>query len=145
MKNAEVGNTVKIHYTGKLDDGMVFDSSREREPLEFTIGNGQLIGGFEDAVVGMNTGDMKTVKIDAEEAYGSHRSDLVIRIERDQVPEQIDTKEGSQLQLSSPDGKVLNAIITAAGDDHIMVDANHPLAGQDLTFEIELMEVKQGI
>jgi peptidylprolyl isomerase len=143
MKNADVGNTVKVHYTGKLDDGMVFDSSREREPLEFTIGNGQLIGGFEDAVVGMNTGDMKTVKIVAEEAYGSHRSDLVIRIERDQVPEQIDTKEGSQLQLSSPDGKVLSAIITSAGDDHVMVDANHPLAGQDLTFEIELIEVKQ--
>ena len=142
MKNAEAGSTVKVHYTGKLDDGMVFDSSKEREPLEFTIGTGQLIGGFEDAVVGMNTGDTKTVNIAADDAYGSHRSDLVIRIEKDQVPEQIDTKEGSQLQLSSPDGKVLSAFVTSEGDDHIMVDANHPLAGKDLTFEIELMEVK---
>ena len=141
MKSAKVGNTVKVHYTGKLDNGMVFDSSGERESLEFTIGNGQLIKDFEEAVVGMTVGDMKTIKIATAEAYGVHRSELVINIDKSQFPDNIDPKEGLQLDLSNPDGNDLKAIITSVGEDSVTLDANHPLAGEDLTFDIELMEI----
>lgn len=141
MKSAESGSTVKVHYTGTLDDGNVFDSSREREPLEFTIGNGQLIRGFEDAVTGMTVGDVKTVKISASEAYGERRNELVITISKQQFPEHISPAEGLQLSLKSPDGSILNAIITMVAEDSVTLDANHPLAGQDLNFNIELMEI----
>lgn len=141
MKSAESGSTVIVHYTGTLDDGNVFDSSREREPLEFTIGNGQLIRGFEDAVTGMTVGDVKTVKISASEAYGERRNELVITIGKEQFPEHISPAEGLQLSLKSPDGSILNAIITMVAEDSVTLDANHPLAGQDLNFNIELMEI----
>ncbi len=141
MQSAQVGSTVKVHYTGKLDDGIVFDSSRERDPLDFTIGNGQLIGGFEEAVVGMSVGDMKTIIIPTAKAYGVHKSDLVVNINRAQFPDNIDPKEGLQLNLKSPDGAVLNAIITSVGEDSVTLDANHPLAGKDLTFDLELVEM----
>lgn len=141
MKSAESGSTVIVHYTGTLDDGNVFDSSREREPLEFTIGNGQLIRGFEDAVTGMTVGDVKTVKISASEAYGERRNELVITISKQQFPEHISPAEGLQLSLKSPDGSILNAIITMVAEDSVTLDANHPLAGQDLNFNIELMEI----
>lgn len=141
MKSAESGSTVIVHYTGTLDDGIVFDSSREREPLEFTIGNGQLIRGFEDAVTGMTVGDVKTVKISASEAYGERRNELVITISKQQFPEHISPAEGLQLSLKSPDGSILNAIITMVAEDSVTLDANHPLAGQDLNFNIELMEI----
>ena len=141
MKSAKVGNTVKVNYTGKLDNGMVFDSSRERDSLEFTIGNGQLIRGFEEAVVGMTVGDMKTIKILAAEAYGVHRSELVFNIDKSQFPNHIDPKEGLQLNLNNPDDKESIAMITSVGEDSVTLDANHPLAGKDLTFDIELIEI----
>ncbi len=141
MKSAEAGNAVKVHYTGKLDDGNVFDSSREREPLEFTIGSGQLIKGFEDTVLGMTAGDVRTVKIPADEAYGESRDELIITINKQQFPEHISPAEGLQLDLKSPDGAVLNAIITAVEKEAVILDANHPLAGKDLNFDIELIEV----
>ncbi len=141
MKSAEAGNAVKVHYTGKLDDGNVFDSSRERDPLEFTIGSGQLIKGFEDAVVGMRAGDVKTVKIPAAEAYGDSRDELIITINKEQFPEHISPAEGLQLDLKSPDGAVLNAIITAVEEESVILDANHPLAGKDLNLDIELLEI----
>jgi peptidylprolyl isomerase len=138
LKSAETGNAVRVHYTGTLNDGNVFDSSREREPLEFTIGSGQLIRGFEDAVLGMTAGDVKTIKISAAEAYGDRREELVITINRKQFPDHI---EGLQLDLKSPDGSVLNAIITALEEESVTLDANHPLAGQDINFDIELLEI----
>jgi peptidylprolyl isomerase len=141
MKLAETGNRVKVHYTGKLDNGTVFDSSKEREPLEFTIGNGQLIPAFETAVSGMSVGDSKTIKIAAADAYGEHRDELVVKIENERVPEEIEPVEGLALQLKTPDGGIVNAVVTAVESDHIVLDANHPLAGQDLTFDIELMEI----
>ena len=141
MKSAGSGNTVKVHYTGTLEDENVFDSSRERDPLEFIIGDGQMIPGFENAVTGMSVGDTKTVKIPANEAYGVHREELVVKIDRAQFPDNIVPIAGLQLSLKSPDGKIVNAVITSVEGDSVSLDANHPLAGKDLTFDIELMEI----
>jgi len=141
MTSAGSGNTVRVHYTGTLDDGSVFDSSRERDPLEFRIGDGQMILGFEKAVTGMNVGDTKTVKIAANEAYGAHRDELVIKIGRSQFPDNIVPVAGLQLSLKSPEGQIVNAVITSVEADTVLLDANHPLAGKDLTFDIELVEI----
>lgn len=142
MKSAETGNSIKVHYEGKLEDGTVFDSSKERNPLEFTIGSGQIIKGFDNAVIGMEVGEAKTVNIPAEEAYGEHRADLVVNIKADQFPENITPQVGLPLQLKNPDGGDLNATITSVEGDDVTLDANHPLAGKDLTFEIELVEIQ---
>ena len=139
---AKDGDTVKVHYTGTLEDGTVFDTSVEREPLEFTLGEGTLISGFEEAVKGMQVGQSKTVTIPAEEAYGLHRDDLVLVIERDQIPEDLDLKVGQQLQMQQTNDKTIVVIVTDVSETTITVDANHPLAGKDLTFEIELVEIK---
>lgn len=141
MKSAEDGSTVKVHYTGKLDNGTVFDSSREREPLEFTLGKGQLIKGFENAVVGMKIGDTKTVNVSSTEAYGDRKDELVIKVEKAQVPDNIEPKVGLALNLRTASGGQAQAVITSIEEEHITLDANHPLAGQDLTFELELMEI----
>jgi len=136
------GDTVKVHYTGKVSDGTVFDSSKEREPLEFTVGEGKLIPGFEKAVVGMNPGDTTTVSIPTEEAYGEKRDDMVVDVERNQIPDDIDPEVGQQLQIQQKDGGAIPVVITNVTDDTVKLDANHPLAGQELTFEIEVVEVK---
>ncbi|RJR15884.1 MAG: peptidylprolyl isomerase [Nitrospiraceae bacterium] len=141
MKSAESGNTVRVHYTGTLNDGDVFDSSVDRDPLEFRIGDGQMIPGFEKAVTGMNVGDTKTVKIPASEAYGARREDLVVKLTRSHFPDNIVPVTGLQLSLKSPEGQIINAIITSVEEENVFLDANHPLAGKDLTFEIELMEI----
>jgi len=141
MSKAESGNTVKVHYTGKLDDGAVFDSSEGREPLEFSLGKQQVIPGFENAVIGMATGEKKTITIPSDEAYGAHRPDLVVDVQKDQVPPDITPEPGLQLQLRQQDGTAINVTITDVSDATITLDANHPLAGQDLTFEIELVEI----
>ena len=138
---AENGNTIKIHYTGKLDDGTVFDSSKEREPLEFKLGSGGLIKGFEDAVRGMAVGDKKTIKIPAEEAYGAYRDDLVMNVDKSQFPPDIEPKEGVMLCLRHPNGSTIDALITTVAEDSVTLDSNHPLAGEDLTFELEMMEI----
>jgi FKBP-type peptidyl-prolyl cis-trans isomerase 2 len=141
MEKAKMGSTVKVHYTGKMDDGVVFDTSRERDPLEFTIGGGKLIKGFEEAVIGMATGETKTITIPSDEAYGAHRNEFVVTIDRAQFPPHIDLREGLTLHLKSPDGNILDAVIIAVEEDKVTLDANHPLAGKDLTFEIELVEI----
>jgi peptidylprolyl isomerase len=141
MKKAEQGNTIKIHYTGRLDDGTVFDSSREREPLEFTLGEGSLIKGFEDAVSGMAVGDTKTIHIPANEAYGERRDDLVLTVNKKQFPPDIDPKQGLMLSLRNPSGGMVEAMISEVTEDSVTLDANHPLAGKDLTFDLELVEI----
>jgi peptidylprolyl isomerase len=141
MTEAKAGDTVKVHYTGKLDDGRVFDTSSDSEPLEFTLGEGQVIPGFEHAVVGMNTGDSKTAKIPAEEAYGPHRPEMVLAIPRDQFPTNITPEVGQQLQIRQPNGQAFVVKVIDIKDDTIVLDGNHPLAGQDLTFDIKLVEV----
>ena len=136
---AKDGNTVKVHYTGTLEDGTVFDTSVEREPLEFTLGEGTLIPGFEEALKGMQVGQSKTVTIPAEDAYGPHIDDLVLVIERDQLPEDLDPKVGQQLQIQQTSGETTVVLVTDVSETTITVDANYPLAGKDLIFEIELI------
>jgi peptidylprolyl isomerase len=139
---AEDGNIVKVHYTGTLEDGSVFDSSAEREPLEFTIGAGRIIPGFENAVRDMQVGQSKTFTIPAQEAYGAYRDDLTLTVERSELPEGVDPQVGQQLQMQQPNGNPVVVTVTEASETSITLDANHPLAGKDLTFEVELVEVK---
>lgn len=141
MTKAAEGNTVKVHYTGTLADGSVFDSSRERDPFEFKLGAGQVIPGFDQAVTGLAVGETITVTIPAEEAYGEVREDLVLPMDRSQVPENITPEVGMQVQLQTGSGGMAVATIVEVTDEIIKLDANHQLAGKDLTFELELMEI----
>jgi peptidylprolyl isomerase len=141
LSKAKDGDTVKVHYTGTLKNGEVFDTSEEKEPLEFTLGEGQLIPGFEKAVVGMDVGDSTKVDIPTDEAYGEAREDLVINVPKDQLPEGVTPEVGMQLQVNQPNGQPVPVRITKVGDTDLILDANHPLAGEDLTFDIELVEV----
>ena len=140
-KVAEAGDTVKVHYTGKLEDGSIFDSSRDREPFELTIGSGSTIAGFENGIVGMAVGDTITITIPPEEAYGPKREELVSTISRDQIPPNITPEVGQQLQMQHPSGDIVNVTITDVMPDSVTFDANHPLAGETLIFEIELIEI----
>ena len=140
----EVGDYIKVDYTGTLDDGSVFDSSEGREPLEFTAGAGQMIKGFDAAVIGMKVGEVKTVTIPAEDAYGPYDDDLLLVFSKDELPEGLDPKIGDQIPLSGPNGRTMNAPVVDVTETTITVDANHRLAGKDLTFEIELVEITKG-
>jgi len=141
MTQAKSGDKVRIHYTGTLDDGTQFDSSEGHDPLEFALGGGQVIPGFDSAVDGMTVGESRTVTIAPEEAYGQRHEQLVQQVSRDALPEDMEPAVGMQLQSQSPDGQIMNLIVTEVADDSITVDANHPLSGQALTFEIELVEI----
>ena len=141
MTEAKSGDTVRIHYTGTLDDGTQFDSSAGGEPLEFAIGSGQVIPGFDNAVDGMVVGDNKTVTIPPDEAYGQRHDQLVQQVSRSALPDDMEPAVGMQLQSQSPDGQVMNLVVTEVADESITVDANHPLSGQALTFAIELVEI----
>lgn len=135
------GDTVRVHYIGTLADGTEFDSSVGREPITFTVGQGQVIPGFEDAVRGMEPGEQKTVTIAAEDAYGPHREEMVLRVERASLPEGLSPEVGDRLALTTSDGQQVPVRVTAVSDDDITLDANHPLAGEDLTFAITLEAV----
>ena len=141
MENVQSGSVVRVHYTGKLEDGTVFDSSEGREPLEFTLGSGQVISGFDQAVAGMSVGESRSARIPADEAYGPRREDLLLEVDRQQIPEGIDLAVGTQLQLQQSDGQAVPVTVTDLGSDSVTLDANHPLAGQDLIFELELVGV----
>lgn len=143
MAQASAGDTVKVHYTGKLEDGTVFDSSRDREPLEFTLDAGQIIPGFEEAVEGMQEGEETTVEIPPEKAYGMHQEEAVMEFPMEQFPEEIDPEVGMQLQLQGTNGQPFPARVVEVGDETVVLDANHPLAGETLTFDIELVEVAE--
>lgn len=137
------GDTVKVHYTGTLVDGTVFDSSLEGEPLEFTLGAGNIIPGFEEAVRGMQVEQSKTFTIPVDKAYGPHREDRIGSIKREQFPEDINPYVGQRLQVRlTEDSPAVPVIVIEVTEMAIIVDANHPLAGKDLTFEIELVEIK---
>lgn len=138
---AQAGDKVKVHYTGKLEDGTVFDSSEGRDPLEFAIGTGQLIPGFEQAVVGMAPGESKTATIPADQAYGSYYPEMVVVVDRQQIPTDIPVAVGQQLQIQQQGGEIIPVIVTDISDSQVTLDANHPLAGEDLTFEIRLMDI----
>ncbi len=144
MSNAKAGDTVKIHYTGTLDDGTQFDSSAGRDPLEFELGGGQVIPGFDNAVEGMAVGENKNVRIEPDQAYGERHEQLVQQVPRSALPDDLEPEVGMGLQSQSPDGQVMMLMVTEVGDDNITVDANHPLAGQALNFDIELVEIGGG-
>jgi peptidylprolyl isomerase len=141
MQKATKGTTVQVHYTGKLGDGSVFDSSRGRDPLEFTVGSGQVIAGFDRAVDGMATGDSKTVTIPADDAYGERREELLITVDRSQFPDTIEPEVGQQLQMTQ-EGQVAVVTVADVSEAGVTLDANHPLAGKELIFDLELMEVR---
>jgi peptidylprolyl isomerase len=141
MPQAQRGDKVRIHYTGTLEDGEVFDSSEGQAPLEFTLGGGEVIPGFEAAIEGMAPGERKTVTIPADEAYGPHREEMLLAVPREQFPAEADPHVGDALLVGTPDGQQIPVTIFALEEDTIVLDANHPLAGEDLTFELELVEI----
>jgi peptidylprolyl isomerase len=141
MSQAKAGDSVKIHYTGTLDDGTQFDSSDGREPLAFELGSGQVIPGFDKAVDGMAVGETKSVNIPAEDAYGPHHPQMIQEVPRSALPDDLEPAEGMGLQAQGPDGQVLNLVVTGVQEDSITVDGNHPLAGKALNFDIELVSI----
>jgi peptidylprolyl isomerase len=141
MAQAKKGDTVRVHYTGKLEDGTVFDTSLNRHPLQFTIGNGQVIAGFEQAVAGMNTGESKTAVIPVELGYGQRRDDMIVTVKRDQLPPDLDARVGQRLEITQEDDQVMLVTITGITESSITLDANHPLAGKVLTFDLELVGI----
>lgn len=141
MTKAKIGDTVKIHYTGRLKDGTVFDSSADREPLQFNIGSGQVISGFEEAVTGMKVGEKKTAQVPCDKAYGERNPSMVMVVDRKHVPADINPEVGQRLELGSPSGELLAVTVVDVNDNNITLDANPPLAGEDLTFDLELIEI----
>ena len=139
MVQAKLGDTVKVNYTGKLGDGTVFDSSVDRDPLQFSLGEGQVI---EEAVVGMSPGDSKSVTIPSEQAYGPYQDELVIVVDEKQMPSDLSVEVGQQLQMRHSSGQAVPVMVTHVTDDKVTLDANHPLAGKDLTFDIELVTIQ---
>ncbi|MBT7306924.1 MAG: peptidylprolyl isomerase [Gammaproteobacteria bacterium] len=141
MSQAEDGNTVKIHYTGTLEDGSQFDSSEGRDPLEFTIGSGQVVPGFDAACQGMAVGEKKSVTLSPEEAYGEHNPEMVAEVDRAMMPDDLVPEIGLPMHASGPNGEMLNFVIIEFDDEKITVDGNAPLAGKRLTFDIEMVEI----
>lgn len=141
MSQARNGDTVKVHYIGKLEDGKIFDSSKNRQPLEFTIGSGSVMPSIENGIIGMEIGDTKAIEIPPEEAFGPRNEELVVEIKRGDLPEDIIPYLGQRLQMRQPNGNFINLIITDMSEDTITLDANHPLAGHTLLFDVELVEI----
>jgi peptidylprolyl isomerase len=141
MAQAKDGDTIKVHYTGKLDDGSVFDSSADRDPLEFKLGENRIIRGFENAVIGMEPGEKSTAKIPAEEAFGPHRDEMVMEVKKEDLPTDLEPKIGQKFNLHHSDDQTIIVTVTEVTEDTVTLDANHTLAGKDLTFDIELVEI----
>ena len=141
MAGAQNGDTVKVHFTGSLDDGTVFDSSLESAPLEFTLGDTLLIPGFQDIIRGMNPGDTKKETLSPDEAYGPRHKELIIQVNRQHLPQGLEPQIGQHLQLARTDGDPVSVLITEINEDAVTLDANHPLAGLNLIFEVELLDI----
>jgi peptidylprolyl isomerase len=142
MKQAQAGDNVQVHYKGTLTDGQLFDSSEGREPLSFTLGSGQVIKGFDDGVTGMEIGDKKTIHIPNEEAYGPINKDMIINFDRKQIPAEIPLEIGGTLNMHQDgNGQVIPVVVREVTEEYVILDANHPLAGQDLVFELELVAI----
>lgn len=142
MREAKDGDTVLVHYTGTLDDGTVFDSSADREPLEFTLGEGMVVPGFEALVRGLAVGAKKKGRIVPEDAYGERHEEMTAKVPRSQFPSDMELELGDALQLRADDGRVWNVVVTGLADETVTLDGNHPLAGQALTFEVTLVEIR---
>ncbi len=141
MTEVKSGDTVRIHYTGTLADGTQFDSSEGRDPLEFTVGSGQIIPGLDRELPGMEVGDKKTVSITADDAYGPHNPGATQAVPREQIPPEVPLEIGTGLQMRTPNGQTVNVTVAAVTDDTVTLDANHPLAGKELTFDFEVVSV----
>ncbi|MEL4308451.1 FKBP-type peptidyl-prolyl cis-trans isomerase [Joostella sp. CR20] len=141
MSQVKENDTVKVHYTGKLTDGQVFDSSLEREPLEFTLGQGQLIPGFENGILNMSVNEKKTINIPSAEAYGEVRQELLQEIPKSELPQDIKPEKGMGLVSRTPDGRDIQLVVAEVKEESIVVDANHPLAGKDLIFDVEVIAI----
>ena len=141
MQQVKNGDTVKVHYHGRLSDGTTFDSSDGREPLEFEVGSGMVIKGFDDGVVGMEVGDKRTLEIPADEAYGDKNPDMLVEFPKEQFPEDMKPEVGMRLNMTNGGGQVIPVVITEVKDESVILDANHPLAGEDLVFDIELVDI----
>ena len=138
---AKLGDIVNVHYAGKLKNGHIFDTSRDREVLKFTIGSGRLLRQFEEAVIDMSPGDIKTIEIAAENAYGKWSKEMVLTIEKSKFPQNIVPATGMLIDIGEAEGPVTSALITEVTDENVTIDANHPLAGEDLIFDIHLVEI----
>lgn len=141
MTTAKQGNSVKVHYHGTLNDGTVFDSTYEESPMDFTLGEGEIIPGFEEAVEGMDEGEKKTVTVEPEKAYGEYNEQGVVKVPRENLPEDIHPEEGMMLQLNTPEDQVVYVTVTEIDEENVTLDANHPLAGKTLNFDIELVQI----
>lgn len=141
MQQVQNGDKVRVHYHGKLRSGETFDSSDGREPLEFTVGGGQVIPGFDQGVMGMQVGDKRTVEIDVTNAYGEKSEEMIIEFPKNQFPDDMNPEVGMQLMMNNGQGQQFPVTITEVKEESVMLDANHPLAGQDLIFDIELVEI----
>lgn len=141
MTQAKSGDTVRIHYTGTLQDGSVFDSSEGRDPLEFQLGSGQVIPGFDDGVTGMTVGEKKTIEIPCDQAYGAINPQAMQNVPRAEIPDHIPLDLGTQLQVQAGNGQTMMVTVANVTEDTVTLDANHPLAGKDLTFALELVEI----
>jgi FKBP-type peptidyl-prolyl cis-trans isomerase 2 len=141
MQQVKSGDTIKVHYHGTLTDGSIFDSSNGREPLEFEVGSGMVIEGFDNGVLGMAIGDKKTVSIPAAQAYGVPREDMIMEFPIDRFPEDIVPEVGMQLNMSNNEGDQFPVSIIEVAEEFVVLDGNHPLAGKDLTFDLELVEI----
>ena len=141
MAKAKKDDTVKVHYTGKLTDGNTFDTSEGRDPLSFTLGKDQVIPGFENGIIGMEVGNKKTIVIPVTEAYGEYRKELLLKVDLKQLPEGVEPKVGDQLEMTNENGDIVPVLVADLTDTDIVLDANHPLSGQELTFELELVSI----
>ena len=141
MQQVKSGDKVKVHYHGKLRNGETFDSSQGREPLEFTVGGGQVIKGFDEGVKGMQVGDKRTVEIEVGDAYGEKNEDMIIEFPKAQFPPDMNPEPGMQLMMNNGQGQQFPVVIKEVKEDSVLLDANHPLAGEDLIFDIELVEI----
>lgn len=141
MSQVKQNDTVKVHYTGRLEDGQVFDTSEGKEPIEFTLGQGQLIPGFEKGLVDMKVNEKKTINIPKEEAYGEPQEELIQEVQKNQLPDDIKPEVGMGLVSKAPDGREMNLVVADVKDETIVVDGNHPLAGKNLIFDLEVVEI----
>ena len=142
MQQVKKGDTIKVHYHGTLTDGTIFDSSNGREPLEFEVGGGMVIEGFDNGVLGMAVGDKRTVQIPAAEAYGTKNEDMLMEFPIDRFPTDLVPEVGMQLNMSNNEGEQFQVVIAEVADEFVILDANHPLAGKDLIFDLELVDLK---
>jgi peptidylprolyl isomerase len=141
MSKAKNGDTVRVHYTGKLENGRVVETSKNNDPLQFKIGDGEVILGLEEAVVGMEEGEEKTAKISSSKGYGPHKKEMVAKVEKSRFPNHINPEIGQRLKVVQPDGTATRVTVTDVSESKVTLDANHPLAGKDLVFDIRLIEV----